>query len=101
MAFGLAWLEVDDRITFLEETPSIVFEQELDSIAIGIKAEFLGDKTKRNICLVTMPRKQVSIVRSKLAGRWGMVTYALHMLHSAARRSRSTNMSMRYAPILM
>lgn len=31
-------------------------DKELVRIAIGIKAEFLGNKTKRNICLVTVKR---------------------------------------------
>lgn len=57
MAFGFARLKVDDGITFLKETPSVVFDKELDRIAVGIKAEFLGDETKRNICLVTVGRR--------------------------------------------
>lgn len=31
-------------------------DKELVRIAIGIKTELLGDKTKRNICLVTVQR---------------------------------------------
>lgn len=54
VALGFAGLEVDDGITLLKETLSIVFDKELVRIAVCIKTKFLGDETKRNICLVTV-----------------------------------------------
>ena len=56
VAFGFARLEVDDGITLLKETLSVIFDKELVRIAVGIETKFLGDETKRNICLVTVPR---------------------------------------------
>lgn len=56
MILGFAHLEVEDGVTLLKKTLSIVVDKELVRIAIGIKTELLGDETKRNICLVTAPR---------------------------------------------
>lgn len=99
---GFAHLEVDDGVTLLQEPLSIVVDEELVRIAVGVKTEFLGDETERNICLVTVQRTtSVLHAQSSSAAGWGIGTYALHILHSAARRSRPTNMSIRYAPILI
>lgn len=37
-------------------------DKELVRIAIGIKTEFLGDKTERNICLVTVQRTMLVLL---------------------------------------
>lgn len=56
VTLGFAHLEIEDGVTLLKETLSIVVDKELVRIAVGIKTELLGDETKRNICLVTAPR---------------------------------------------
>lgn len=66
---------------------------ELGRIGIGLEAELLGDKPKLDIRFVS------TTVSAGSPKRWEE-THALHMLQRAASRSRATNISIRYAPIL-
>jgi hypothetical protein len=67
VTLGLARLEVDNGITLRKEILGVVLDKELVRIAVGIETKFLGDETKRNICLVTVPRTMSALSASKLA----------------------------------
>lgn len=81
-------------VTLLEKMLSIVVDNELSSLFVRHEAEFLGNETKLYIWFVPVRQSQHRVT-DNLCKR---DTYALQTLHSAARRSRPTNISIRYPP---
>ena len=70
-------------------------DDELGSIGIRFETEFLGDETKLHECFVP----NTELAPGNIDLKYGS-TYALQILHRAARRSLTTNISIRYAPML-
>lgn len=100
---GLSGQKVVLRVALFKELLAILVDKELVGVAIAVETEFLRDETELHIWLITVGKGAALASFETILWYWGMGegTHALHMLHNAARRSRPTNMSMRYAPILM
>ncbi len=93
---GFGGQENDGAATVLEKVLAVMVQDELRRFDVGLEVEFLCDKAQLHILLVSGAGELAS---TQGAGEEG-ATYALQMLHRAAKRSRRTNISMRYAPML-
>ena len=90
----IAGYEHDLAVVIFQKFSSIVVNDELSGIGIRFEVQLFCNKAKRHIWFVSV------ICQRPNEARRANVTYALLMLHIAARRSRVTNISMRYAPML-
>ena len=97
MLAGFAGQDHDGALAILEEMLTFIVENELGSLCIRLKVQFFGDVPERHVRLVAKKTLLVWAQRDDdvWGGRGERATYALQMLHRAARRSRPTNMSMR------
>ena len=75
---------------------TLIVDDELRSISVRLETELFRDEPQLDMGLVTvvMSAWQATIKLGEGS------THALQMLHRAAKRSRTMNISIRYAPML-
>ena len=89
---GLSSQKSNTVVTLLKEVLTAVLTDESGRFIIGLEAELLRDESQFDIRLVPAPWLVAIILLHQ-------TTHDLQIFERAARRSRLTNMSIRYAPI--
>lgn len=92
---GLACQEDYVLSSVLEQMLALLVNDELGRVRIRLEREFCGEEPKLYIGLVAAKVVSIGRVKDEVTS-----AYPLQMLQRAARRSLTTNISIRYAPML-